>query len=189
MRRLIASVLTTALLLALAGCGSREKLEERLDTLRLSLADAAEISFTAEVEANLGDEEFSCTLHCAAAGGETVMEVVEPEIVAGVTARFDGEKAALEFDGVELSVGMTQGGYTPMTAVPAILDALLRGHVTQVWTESGENGRLIAAKTYLDEASCVLLWLREDTMTPVYAELVTGDTAVIQCSIRDFITG
>lgn len=189
MRRLMASALMTALLLGLAGCGSGKALEEKIDTLRLSMAEAEELAFTADVETDLGDETFACTLRCTAAGDETVLEVLEPELVAGVTARFDREKATLEFDGVELSVGMTQGGYTPMTAVPAILGALLSGHVTQVWTESGEETELAAARTYLDETSSVLLWFEEESMTPVYAELVIGDTAVIQCGIRDLTMG
>ena len=187
MRRLTASVLMISLLLGLSGCGSGEALETRIDTLRTSLTGAEEITFTAELETDLGDEEFSCTLLCTVAGGELVMEVAEPELVAGVTARFDREKATLAFDGVELSVGLTQGGCSPMTALPALLEALLSGHVTQVWTESGEGEtELIAARIYRDESGCVLLWFDEKSMTPVYGELVIGDEAVVQCHIRDF---
>lgn len=186
MRRLMASVLMISLLLGLNGCGSGREAERKIDALRTSLEQAEELSFTAEVKTDLGEEEFSCILLCSVSEDETVMQVLEPELVAGVTAHFFADGAGLEFDGVELSLGMTGDGYSPMTAVPNIIDALLRGHVTQTWIESGDAEKLTAAEVYLDESRGVLLWFEEESMTPIYAELVIGDTVVVQCSIRDF---
>lgn len=184
MRRMCLSVLMIILLLT--GCGESGELEQKIDALRRTLDGAGKLSFTAEVTADLGESQFTCTLRCTAAAEETVLTVTEPEIIAGVTARLGGGETKLEYDGVELAVGATEGGFTPVGAVPVLLEAVRSGHVTQCWREKAGEEELLAARTYIDESSYALLWFREESMEPVYGELVTGDRAVIQCAISEF---
>ena len=181
MRRVIVPVLMISLLLG--GCGDEAKHEEKIGELRTELAQAAEISFTADITADLGGSDFACRLQCTATGDETEIEVVEPENIAGITARLKAGEASLSYEGVELYIGALKGNLSPVSAVPVLLDALKNGYLTQCWREGGEEQTLLAAQVYVDENTSALLYFDEENMQLLHGELVIDGKTVVQCGI------
>ena len=183
MKRAILPALMITLLLCACGNGGAAA-EEKLEARRDALAAAEEITFTADVTANLGDEVFACTLACAATPEEVSAEVLAPEPVAGVRAVSRDGETTLRYEGVQLSVGAA--GLGPMQAVPLLMRALKAGHVIRAWTETAERGALIAAEIYADDNYALTVWFDSAALSPVHASLSEGGTELLRCEIRNF---
>lgn len=184
MRRVLLPALMIGLAL-LSGCAGGEEIEERFSQARQELAEASEISFTAELTADMGETVFECTLACVRDGEGTEMTVLSPDLAKGVVVRSDAGGAKLSYDGLELYVGQT-GGVTPVGAVPVLLGALLDGYAEDLSAQTYEQTSALAARIYIDEDTHALIWLEEETLTPLYAELVQSGTAAVRCRFSDF---
>ena len=113
------------------------------------------------------------------------MTVLSPELAQGVVVRSDDGGAKLSYDGLELYVGET-GGVTPVGAVPVMLGALLDGYAEDFYTQSYGETPALVARVYVDEDTHALFWLEEESLAPLYAELVHGGTAAVRCRFSDF---
>ena len=184
MRRVLLPALMIGLAL-LSGCAGGEENEERFTLARQELAEASQISFTAEITADMGETVFECSLACVRDGEGTEMTVLSPDLARGVVVRSDDSGAKLSYDGMELYVGQT-GGVTPVGAVPVLLGALLDGYAESVYTDAYEDTPALAVRIYIDEDTHALFRLEEETLTPLYAELVRGGAAAVRCRFSDF---
>ena len=182
MKRVILPVLMITLLLA--ACGGAA-VEEQVEARRDALGAAEQISFTAEVTADLGSEVFESTLACTATPEGVTMEVISPELVAGVTATAGAGETALEYGSVQLLVGAIDAP-GPFSALPLLCEALRSGHVIRAWSEDG----LVAAEFYAGDERGLTVWFTGDGLTPAHAELYSGSAdgrALVRCEIRDFV--
>ena len=185
MRRAGSLALTISLLL-LCACGSGGSKRE-WKNWQESLREAESVSFTAELEADMGENVFRCTMEVSRRDGETTMTLTEPEIAAGITARIRDGETMLSYDGLELCVGTLPGGKrTPVESVPLLLDTLLSGYVTGWQKEKTEDGTAARLELYVDEESSALLWLREEDGTPLRMDLLRGGRSAVRCRITDF---
>lgn len=184
MRRVWLPALMISLVL-LCGCAGGEGWEERFSQARQELSEASELSFTAELTADMGDTVFSCTLACVKDGEGTEMTVLSPDLAQGVVVRSDDSGEKLSYDGLELCVGET-GGVTPVGAVPVLTGALLDGFAEDFYAETYEGTSALVARIYVGEDTHALIWLEEETLTPLYAELVQDGTAAVRCRFSDF---
>lgn len=166
-------------LLLLAGCGEREaKLEKGFDDFREALIGAERVTVRAELTADYGGSAASYVLDAACDGTETTVTVVEPALIAGVTAAVKWGETSVVYDGVMLGAGpVDEDGLTPVSAVPSILAAMAGGYVELLWWD----GDYIAARTYVSEASRCTVWLEADTLTPVSAEIACDGRRAITC--------
>ena len=184
MRRFLIPALMISLLLT--GCGASAGAEQKIEKQRETFAAADELSFTADVTADLGDEVFQCRLDCAAGADEVTVEVTEPELIAGIRAHLRDGETELEYENVRLSVpGIGPEGLHPLSAVPLLCKALQAGHVIRAWTEKADGG-LFAAEIFADENYGLTLWFDKSTLTPVHAELSQDGAVIITCDISNF---
>ena len=59
--------------------------------------------------------------------------VLSPKLIAGVKAHVLPGKDSLEYDGMILdAVELTEDGLTPLSALPAMLECMKNGYVTQI---------------------------------------------------------
>ena len=71
----------------------------------------------------------------------------------------------MEYDGVMLGAGPLDGeGLTPVSAVPAILNAMAGGYMELIWREED----MIAARLYAGEESRCTVWLDGETLRVQY---------------------
>ena len=138
MRRGMTFALMISLLL-LSACGGVEK--DALNARRESWDAAETLCFTVELSADMGQGEvFTCTLDCEKNPKGLDMCIAAPEVAAGVTAHQAAGETLLRYDGLEIAVGDLDGTQiAPVEVVPLLLEALLRGHLTELYEEKTEE--------------------------------------------------
>ena len=183
MRRTLLPALMITLLLT--GCGGAVP-ERKLESFREALNAAGEIDLTADVTADLENEVFLCTLRCTATPGQTTVEVLAPETIAGIRAVVDPEKLRIEYADISLGVGGAAVMPSPVTALPALVQALKEGSCLRSWTER-EGDKPLCVREYYVTDDCVLtVWLDTETLRPLYAELRQGERTAVRCEIQEF---
>jgi len=129
-KRLFCVLMTTLLLTGCGkagGCGA----EELALTIRGEYLAMEHCALQAAVTADYGQRVYQYEMAAAVTGQETVLTLSAPETVAGLTARITGEDSRLEFDGVCVETGPLDGnGLTPVSALPALLEAARSGYMT-----------------------------------------------------------
>ena len=184
MRRYLLPALMISLLLS--GCGGAG-VQQKIAAQNEKLAAAEELSFAADVTANIGSEVFDCSLSCIFDKGTVTVEVLAPESVAGVRARVSDGSVALEYEGLSLGVG-TAGldDITPIGAVPMLVQALRSGFLQRCWTERDGERTLLAAQLYVSDLAALTVWYDGETLTPIHGEFSRDGAVVLRCEIRDF---
>lgn len=144
MRRRLTAALMTLALLFLTSCG-RSAAQDALDNAREKLAASEAVVLTAELDA---DSRY--TLRVTWTKGESTVEVLEPESIAGVKAHIGSDGAGIEYDGFILNLGeLTRWGLSPASAVPLMLSAVLDAHAETLWSrEDGYYAKLIPFDEY-----------------------------------------
>ena len=183
MRRAIALALMISLLL-LAGCGQNGKWQKSLEQKRSELD--GNVSFTANVTADLGNSIFECTLSCVYENGQAKVTVQAPETLTGISALIDKSGTTLEYDGLQLVIGTEGQSFSPMNAMPIIAGAIIDGHAAEFYGERDGDKDFVTARIYIDETTDALVRFDTDSFTPVSAELVYDSRTLIKCSITDF---
>ena len=186
MRKFLVSVLMITLLL-LPGCGEREKrLESGFETFRETLTVAESLTAKVELTVSSGATAANYTMAVAYDGRRTEMTLLAPEILAGITAAAELGQTSIAWENVRLGAGpLDADGLTPVSAVPAMLEAMQSGYVELLWWEE----EYIAARLHIGETSVLTLWLEEKTLTPVSAEISSGGLAVLCCDITAWEIG
>lgn len=121
-------------LLLLTGCspGSRSQDGEALAlTIRGEYLSMTDCTAKATVTADYGQRVYSYQMDVALADGETTLAITAPDTVAGITAKLTGKDSRLEYDGLSVETGaLNPDGLTPVSAVPALLEAARSGYIT-----------------------------------------------------------
>lgn len=176
MRKKLFSALMISLLL-LSGCGRRQaKLESDLAAFRAGVRAAENVSFSLSLHCDDGDAVSDYTLRVARSADGCRVTVVEPELLAGVTATVDATGTELGCEGVTLGVG-TIAGLTPVTAGAAMLKAMSYGYEELAWREDD----YIVARLWLDSDAVMTLWLDKNAV-PVCAEISEDGATVMSAA-------
>ncbi len=184
MRKRVISALMMTLLL-LPGCGGREaRLERAFDSLRQAVTAAQSITFQAAMTADYGDTAAEYALAVSYDGQQTEIEILAPDIIAGVKATALRGETSVSYEGVILGAGpLDKEGTTPVSAVPVMLDALASAYVELLWWD----GDYMAARFYVGESSVLTVWLDGDTMLPRAAEIACDGRTVVTMDITDWL--
>ena len=140
-KRLICVLMMTALL---AGCGRAggSEAEELALTIRGEFLAMDSCAAQVSVTADYGQRVYEYEMAVSVTEEETVLTLSAPETAAGLTARLTGEENLLEFDGVSVETGpLDENGLTPVSAVPALLEAARSGYITTCALE--EDGAVL----------------------------------------------
>jgi len=177
MKRFI--ILPLVLCILLSGCSNGE--ETAFNKFREELIAAESISFTAEVKAEYEDKTAEFTLAFSTENGEYSVEVLEPEIVKGISAHVKSGETHLEYDGVILDIGrLNDRGLCPMSALPYLIDSLKDSYLELAWSEKN----LLAVRLVPSDDMSIVLWLEGDV--PVNAEIIYGEKTVVFVTIHDW---
>ena len=173
--------------LLLSACGSGAAAEREIEARRDEYAIAQELSFTVKLRANVGETLFLCTLECVDTPEETTLRVVEPELIANVTARLRSGETELEYDGVRLAVGdLAASGLSPLTAAPMLAKALKSGHVIRAWRETEHDRPLCAAELFFSDEWALTVWYDAADLSPVRGEFYKDGVLAAVCEIEQF---
>ena len=192
MRRRLICVLMTTLLLA--GCGRAEvdKGEELALAIRGEYLAMDRCAAQASITADYGQRVYQYEMAVTVTESETTLSLTAPETVAGLTARLDGEESLLEFDGVSVETGpMDADGLTPVSAVPALLEAARTGYITSCALEEGTLLRVDCGdpEGTPGAGAETALWFDVSTHALVRGEISIDGFRVILCEFSDFTAG
>lgn len=195
MRKALSCVLMMTLLLA--GCKAGGSGEESADSaaarLRAEYLALTGWSATVDITAEYGEKVYDFTVNAQwRREGETVLTVTAPELLAGITARIAEGETVLEYDGAGISLGLLDGdGLTPVSAVPALMDAVLTGYMAETdWTGEGENRQLKIVCRDPDlspqEGTELTMYFDADSHALTLAEASVEGVTVVTARFTDF---
>ena len=195
MRKLMSCVLMMTLLLA--GCNAGGSGEESPDDLAAQIRgeylSLSAWTATVSVTADYGERVYDFVLDVSwEKEGETVLTVVEPELIAGITARLKEDGAYLEYDGASLSTGpLTGEGMTPLEAVPFLMEQLTSGYMARCDHETWDERQVLRVDCRDPEGeegtgSECALYFDPDTHDLLRAELSYDGAVVLTAEFTDF---
>lgn len=190
MRKCLVCVLMTTLLLAGCGQGGGNEAEELALTIRGEHLAMNGCAARAAVTADYGQRVYRYEMAVSVTGQETFLTLSAPETVAGLTARMTGEENLLEFDGVSVETGpLDDSGLTPVSAVPALLEAAKTGYITACALE--EDGTVLRVDCGDPAGSPgtgaeTALWFDVSTHALTRGEISSDGFRVILCEFSDF---
>ena len=178
--------------LFLTGCGGGggKEAEELALSIRGEYLAMESCAIQASVTADYGQRVYEYEMAVSVNGTETVLTLSAPETVAGLTARLAGEESQLEFDGLSVETGPLDGdGLTPVSAVPALLEAARSGYITACGLEGeGTVLRVDCGDPTGSPGSGVeyALWFDASTHTLTKGEISVDGFRVILCEFSQF---
>lgn len=180
--------------LLLSGCGGAGSgAEETALEIRSACLSAAACTGSAEITADYGQRVYRYQMDFQAGQEETVLTLTGPDTVAGVVARLPNEgESLLEYDGAVLETGpLNEDGLTPVSAIPAVLNAAREGYLetcTLEEREGREELRMLIRdpEQPLGQGLESSLWFDTQTQSLLRAELCQDGFCVIQCQFSQF---
>ena len=179
------------LCLLLTGCGGGAG-ESPAAEARAPYRDMAGCAMEAAVSCDQDGALWQADLRCAyTPEGETTVEVLSPETIAGVRAVLSGGEAALEYGDLCLNARTVSAeDLSPMACLPELMDALREGWLLE---ESREDwGEVSCVRLTLDRTGprggkvLSTLWLREDGGTPLRGEIAVDGETVLTADFTSF---
>ncbi len=163
-------------------CGCADTGEDSFNEFVQTVSSAQELCFDADVRAEYSEKTAEFTLHYAQDAESAEVEILEPEIVAGIKARVAGDVLSLEYDGAMLDIGsFGDTELSPMSALPLLAKSLTDAHVELTWREDD----MIAARLVPNDDMLVTLWL-DSALVPLSAEISYKEQTVIFIEISNW---
>ena len=180
MRRLaICMLLLLFLCSSLSACTTEKPAQERILELR-EMFLAADQRFFAEITADYGDRVYHFTLRFDSAA--STLEVLAPEIIAGIVIGISESGTILHYDGAELHTGpLTEDGLSPMAALPTIVFQWKEGHIIDAHYETMNGRQTVVLTTHISNRVRHMTWFDNETGIPMKAEILSDGFAVIRC--------
>ena len=178
MKKIVPLIMCIAMLL----CACADTGEEQFAMFVSRTAEAENISFTADVRTEYDDKTAEFKLRYEQNADGASVEVIEPEMLAGIKAHLKDNDLSLEYDGAMLNIGTLEAAeLSPMSALPLFARALTGAHTEITWVE-GDNiaARLVPADDYL-----VTVWISAE-LAPISAEISYKEQTVVFIDISDW---
>lgn len=178
MRRKILFIVTALVfLLLLTACSANQTAEERVLALRERF-NAATPRFAAHVTADYGDRVYGFTLRFDA--GASSIQVLAPEVLAGIQIGIAEGGTVLQFEGAELNTGaLTADGLSPLSALPTIVAEWNAGHIIEAHYETLHDIRTVVMTTAVSDTVRHKTWFNAETDIPIQAVILSDGFAVI----------
>ena len=189
-------VLMMTLAVVLSACsrgdGGMSRGEELALEIRGEYLAMGSCTAQAKVQADYGERVYRYEMTLSWSPEETVLTLTSPQTVAGLTARAAGEESFLSYDGLVLETGpLDQEGLSPVSALPALMQAARSGFITGCGLE--ELGELETVRVSCGDPEGepgqgreVELWFDTDTHALVRGEIRVDGRQVIACAFSDF---
>ena len=185
MRKVVLFALMLTLLLT--GCGGKEK------ELALQLQEQYALVPAATLEADIcchyDDEVREYTLRCAYTPEKSVITVLKPEQLSGITATLALGELKLSYDEISLDAGTySAAAISPVAALPKLMEAAAHGYITEESRETvGERKCLRLSADLSDQPGTLYTtWFDEETMLPLCSEISVDGYVVYQVTWTGF---
>ncbi len=181
-----------ALCLLLTACGGPGDGEADAASLRDAYHDMTGCTMEAAVTCVREDQVWTAELRCGyVPDGDTTVEVLSPEPIAGVRAVLHGDSWDLEYEDLCLDVGtLSSQELSPMACLPQLMDALRDGWLLEENKEEWEGTpclRLTVDQSGIRDGKILsTLWLRLEDGTPLRGEVAVEDEIILTAEFTAF---
>lgn len=182
----------TALLLLLTACAGGGTGEAETVDLRQQYHDMAGCTMEAAVTCGQEGLEWEALLRCAyTPDGESTVEVLEPESIAGVRAVLSDGGWNIEYEGACLNAGPLSGQeISPAVCLPRLMSALRDGWLLEENREEWNETpclRLTVDQSGLQDGKIVsTVWLRQEDGTPLRGEIAVDGEIILTADFTSF---
>lgn len=180
------------LLLLLAACTGGGDRENETASLRDRYHDMTGCTMEAAVSCDQEGLAWEAVLRCDyVPDGESTVEVLSPETIAGVKAILSEPDWRLEYEGDSLNAGtLSSEEISPAACLPRLMSALRDGWLLEE-NEEDWNGvsclRLTVDQTGVKDGKILsTLWLRQDGGTPVRGEIAVDGEIILTADFTSF---
>lgn len=182
------------LCLLLAGCAGGTGAGEEADAaaLRAPYANMTGCEMEAEIVWSEGDQEWRAEVRCEyVPDGETTVEVLSPETIAGVRAVITGEELSLEYEDLCLGAGtLSTQQVSPMACLPRLMSALRDGWLLEENREDWNDVpclRLTVDQSGPQDGKILsTVWLNTADGTPVRGEIAVDGEIILTAEFTSF---
>ncbi len=185
-------MMTLLLLLSACGGGSGGEDGSRTAELRDRYHDMAGCVMEAAVSCGQEGLAWEAGLRCEyVPGGESTVEILSPEAIAGVKALLDDTDWRLEYQGESLNAGTLSGEeISPAACLPRLMSALRDGWLLEENEESW-NGvsclRLTVDQTGVKDGKILsTVWLDLESGAPVRGEIAVDGEIILTADFTSF---
>ena len=179
-----------ALCLLLTSCGDAG--EESSASLRDRYHEMSGCTMEAAIVCDQEGMEWEASLRCEyVPGGESVVEVLAPETIAGVKAVISDSDWSLEYEGECLNAGaISSEGISPAACLPRLMNALRDGWLLEKNEESWNEVpclRLCVDQSGTQNGKIVsTIWLRHDDGVPLRGEISVDGEIILTAEFTSF---
>ena len=180
------------MLLLLTGCGGGQEGKTGAEALAVAIRGEymamTGYSLQAQVNADYGQRVYDFTLSVTSDGEETTVVIREPEMLAGVAARMDGDEGILEYEDLSLETGFLDGeSLSPVSALPTLVEAARTQYIDRCTLADGVLG-VHCADPEEDAGTGreVTLYFDAQTHALTGGEISQDGRRVITCEITEF---
>lgn len=180
------------LCLLLSGCGGGGEAQKQAAAVREPYQTMTGCTMEAEVTCGVGSEDaLTFSLRCDyVPEGETDVEVLAPETVAGVKAVISGDDLTIQYGDGCLNAGtLSTEKVSPVDCLPRLISALRSGWLLEQNRETMKDVpclRLCLDQTTDSGKILSTVWLRQDDGTPVYGEITVNDEIILRAEFTSF---
>lgn len=178
------------LCLLLTACGGADKTDAA--DLRDRYHDMTGCTMEAEVTCEQAGLEWSASLRCEyVPGGESTVEVLAPESIAGVKAVVSESDWRLEYGDLCLDIGpLGSEEVSPAMCLPRLMSALRDGWLLEENEETWNDVpcvRVCVDQTGVQDGKIVsAVWLRQDDGTPLRGEVAVDGETILTAEFTSF---
>lgn len=180
------------MLLLLTGCGGGQEGKTGAEALAVAIRGEymamTGYSLQAQVNADYGQRVYDFTLSVTSDGEETTVVIREPEMLAGVAARMDGDEGILEYEDLSLETGFLDGeSLSPVSALPTLVEAARTQYIDRCTLADGVL-EVHCADPEEDAGTGreVTLYFDAQTHALTGGEISQDGRRVITCEITEF---
>ena len=188
MRKLLYYVLTMTLLTGCSGLPKGNEAERLALDIRTDYLEMTSFSADAAMTADYGQRVYQYELSVSVQDNVTTLTLTAPEEVAGITARLEDKSTTLIYEDLSLETGLlNKDGLTPVSSIPALLEAAQSGFLTSCTLE--ESGRLRmdcgTPDMPIGTGTELTLWFEPDTYTLLEGEVRVDGFRHISCTFSN----
>lgn len=177
-------------LFLLSGCGGTGETETA--SMRQPFHDMAGCVMEAEVSCDQEGLAWEASLRCDyVPGGESVVEVLSPETIAGVRAVITDTNWQLEYQGECLNAGtLSDQEISPAACLPRLMSALRDGWLLEENEEEWDGVpclRITVDQSGLQDGKILsTVWLRLEGGTPLRGEIAVDGQIILTADFTNF---
>ena len=167
------------LMLLLTACGGKEK--DLAAELQGQYACVEAATVEADITCHYEDEVRIYTLLCTYTPGSSMVTVISPEELSGISATVEAGMLTLSYEDISLDAGCySAAAISPVAALPKLMEAAASGYVTEECSEELDERSCLRLSCDLQDDTGVVYttWFDQESILPLHSE-ISIDGAVV----------